>query len=61
MTKDAELWNEVLLKGLLAENGMPDFGGILSGADAEAIRAYVISEANSDRGKAFYDSVSLPK
>ena len=61
VTKDAELWNEVLLEGTLAENGMPDFGGLLSDADVEAIRAYVISEANSDRGKAFYDSVSLPE
>ena len=61
VTKDAELWREVLLDGILAENGMPDFKNILSEEDAEAIRAYVISEANSDRGKAFYDSVSLPK
>jgi len=60
-TKDAKLWNEVLVEGTLTENGMPDFGGILSDADVEAIRAYVISEANSDRGKAFYDSVSLPE
>jgi len=61
VTKDAQLWNEILLEGTLAENGMPDFGGILSDAEVEAIRAYVVSEANSDRGKAFYDSISLPE
>jgi len=61
VTKDAELWNEVVLEGLLAENGMPNFAGKFDKTTSEAVRAYVISEANSDRGKEFYDSVSLPK
>lgn len=61
VTKDAETWNEVVMQGLLAENGMPNFAGKMDNETAEAIRAYVISEANSDRGKAFYEDVSLPK
>ena len=59
-TKDAQAWKEVVLEGLLAENGMPNFADRTDAETAEAIRAYVISEANSDRGKAFYDEVSLP-
>ena len=61
ITKDAEAWQEVLLEGLLAENGMPNFTGRTDAETVEAIRAYVISEANSDRGKEFYDEVSLPE
>lgn len=61
ITKDAQAWSEVLLEGLLAENGMPNFAGRIDSETSEAIRAYVISEANSDRGKEFYDDVSLPK
>lgn len=61
VTKDAETWNDVVMKGLLAENGMPNFEDKMEPELAEAIRAYVISEANSDRGKEFYDDVSLPK
>ena len=61
ITKDAEAWQEVLLEGLLAENGMPNFAGRTDAETVEAIRAYVISEANSDRGKEFYDEVSLPE
>jgi len=61
VTKDAESWNEVVMQGLLAENGMPNFANRMDTDTAEAIRAYVVSEANSDRGKAFYDGVSLPK
>lgn len=60
ITKDAQAWKEVVLEGLLAENGMPNFADRTDAETAEAIRAYVISEANSDRGKAFYDEVSLP-
>ena len=61
ITKDAEAWRDVLLEGLLAENGMPNFAGRTDAETVEAIRAYVISEANSDRGKDFYDEVSLPE
>ncbi len=59
VTKDAELWREVTIEGLLAENGMPNFEGTLDADTVEAVRAYVIAEANSGRDKAFYDSVSL--
>jgi len=60
VTKDAELWQEVIRGGSLAENGMPNFGRNFDAETVEAIRAYVISEANSDRGKEFYD-VDLQK
>ena len=42
---DAELWNEVVLEGLLAERGMANFGSILSEEQAAQIRAYVIEES----------------
>jgi len=61
ITTDAEAWKSVVLEGALIENGMPNFGGILDADTAEAIRHYVIAEANSDRDKQFYDSVSLPE
>lgn len=57
MTVSAEAWKAVVLEGALAEKGMPNFGEILDSEMAEAIRAYVIAEANSERDKAFYDSV----
>ena len=59
VTKDAELWQEVLRDGLLAENGMPNFGDVYDAETIEAVRAYVIAEAHSDMGKEFYDEVSL--
>ena len=59
VTKDAVLWQEVVGGGMLAENGMPKFSSVYDADTIEAIRAYVISEARSDRGKAFYDEVSL--
>lgn len=61
VTKDADLWQDIVYEGALLENGMPQFKGKFNTETVEAIRAYVISEANSDRGKAFYDSVSLPE
>ena len=42
---DAQLWNEVLLEGLLADQGMANFGSILNEEEAAQIRAYVIEEA----------------
>ncbi len=59
VTKNAELWQEVVADGMLAENGMPPFGTTYDAATLEAVRAFVISEANSDRDKTFYDAVSL--
>lgn len=59
VTADASLWQEVIRDGMLAANGMPNFGQAYSAEEIEAVRAYVIHEANSDRGKDFYDEVSL--
>ncbi len=59
VTNNPELWAEVVRDGMLAENGMPPVGKDLDDASLEAIRAFVIEEANSDRNKSFYDAVSL--
>ncbi len=53
---DKETWSAILVDGLLVDNGMPNFEGLLSDDDVEAIRAYVIEEANNGLGKEFYDS-----
>ncbi|NND81791.1 MAG: PQQ-dependent dehydrogenase, methanol/ethanol family [Gammaproteobacteria bacterium] len=55
-TTNAEAWKTVLLEGALAKRGMPNFGSVLDEATAEAIRAFVIAEANSERDEAFYKS-----
>lgn len=57
ITKSAEAWQTVVREGAFAEKGMPDFGTILDAETAEAIRAFVISEANSVRTRSFYNSV----
>lgn len=57
ITPNAEAWSAIVLNGALIKQGMPNFEGRLSSDEVEAIRAYVISEANSDRDKAFYDSL----
>ena len=44
--------------GALAQQGMPKFGEVFDDDTIEAIRAYVIFEANSDRDKAFYQSIA---
>ena len=56
ITPSQDAWRSVLLDGALAKNGMPNFAEVLDEQTAEAIRAYVIHEANSDRDKAFYDT-----
>ena len=56
ITTSREAWSNVVLKGSLASQGMPNFGNVLDKETAEAIRAYVIHEANSDRDKEFYDT-----
>jgi mono/diheme cytochrome c family protein len=43
--RDAGSWASVVLDGSLAQNGMVSFKDYLSAEQAEAIRAYVISEA----------------
>lgn len=56
ITTNAEAWKSVVLEGALATKGMPNFSTVLDEATAEAIRAFVISEANSGRDDAFYNS-----
>jgi quinohemoprotein ethanol dehydrogenase len=43
---DAETWKSVVIDGVLTENGMVSFKANYSPADAEAIRAYVVAQAN---------------
>jgi len=49
ITTSADAWRSIVLEGALAKQGMPNFGRVLDIDTVEAIRAYVISEANSDR------------
>ncbi|HEY8120602.1 MAG TPA: PQQ-dependent dehydrogenase, methanol/ethanol family [Myxococcota bacterium] len=39
-------WQEIVIGGVRAERGMPSFAGSISREDAEAIRAYVVSQAH---------------
>jgi PQQ-dependent dehydrogenase (methanol/ethanol family) len=39
----------IVREGALAGNGMPGFGKLLSDADAEAVRAYIVRRAHQDR------------
>ena len=43
---DADAWDAVVMDGELSSSGMFSFAEILDGSDAEAIRAYVINQAN---------------
>jgi alcohol dehydrogenase (cytochrome c)/quinohemoprotein ethanol dehydrogenase len=44
-----EAWAAVVLDGQLAANGMAPFASVISADDADAIRAYVIAQANAAR------------
>lgn len=55
VTKDAELWQDVVRGGMLAANGMPNFGKSFDAETAEGIRAYVIDQANNGLTKDFYN------
>ncbi len=57
-TKSAEAFNGVVLGGALASQGMPNFGEVISAEQLEAIRAYIIAEANSGRNEEFYKTVT---
>lgn len=46
LTADAEAWNDVVIKGSLAPAGMVSFAQQLTDEDAEAIRAYVVTQAH---------------
>ena len=54
VTADADAWREVVRNGARAPLGMAGFGAILDEPASEAIRAYVISEANSGRDADWY-------
>jgi len=41
-----DMYNEIVLEGLLAENGMANFSDVVDADDVEAIKAYVISRAH---------------
>ncbi len=43
---NADAWKSVILDGALKDRGMVSFARVLTGADAEAIRAYVIDRSN---------------
>jgi len=55
---DAELWNAVVREGARASLGMGNFSANIDGATSEAIRAYVISEANSGRGADYFEEIA---
>jgi quinohemoprotein ethanol dehydrogenase len=57
ITISKQAWKSVVVDGALAEQGMPNFGKIIDDQTAEGIRAYVISEANSDRDHEFYQAI----
>jgi quinohemoprotein ethanol dehydrogenase len=57
ITNSQQAWKSVVVEGALADEGMPNFGKIIDDETAEAIMAFVISEANSDRTQAFYQTV----
>ena len=42
-------WNGIVLEGAFAELGMAGFGDILTPADAQALRSYVVEQANARR------------
>ncbi|MCJ2185849.1 PQQ-dependent dehydrogenase, methanol/ethanol family [Novosphingobium beihaiensis] len=45
---DAKTWRDVVIGGLLEDNGMASFARDMTPEDAEAIRAYVLFRANQD-------------
>jgi alcohol dehydrogenase (cytochrome c)/quinohemoprotein ethanol dehydrogenase len=47
MLATSEAWAAVVLDGQLAQNGMASFESVISADDADAIRAYVIAQANA--------------
>ena len=55
---DAQAWNHIVREGERVNLGMANFSTELDQDTSEAIRAYVISEANSQRDKAFYEKIA---
>jgi quinohemoprotein ethanol dehydrogenase len=58
ITANKQAWHKVVAGGALAQQGMPNFGEVFDDETIEAVRAYVISEANSDRDEGFYQSMN---
>ena len=40
------IFNDILLKGVLLQKGMPNFAGKLNDSAVAALRSYILSEAN---------------
>jgi quinohemoprotein ethanol dehydrogenase len=55
---DAVLWKSVVREGARSALGMGNFGGIIDDETSEAIRAWIISEANSGRDAAYYEGIA---
>jgi len=55
-TTNADAFKSVVLGGTLEAKGMPNYSGVFDEETIEAIRAYVISEANSGRDREFYQA-----
>lgn len=55
---DATLWNAVVREGARATLGMGNFSDAIDEEASEAIRAFVISEANSERNEAYYKALT---
>lgn len=51
---DPEIWHDIIVEGGLAEIGMPNFKGRINKEDAEALRAFVVDQANSPLDEAFF-------
>ena len=45
VSADKDLWNQIVIDGVLSERGMTSFKGQLSMEDSDAIRAHVIDQA----------------
>jgi len=57
--QDSEAWRVIVLNGALASQGMVSFSRFLSQSDVDAVRAYVVSEAQqAARGKSSTRPVS---
>jgi len=54
-TNNADAFKSVVLGGALESKGMPNYTNVFDEDEIEAIRAYVIFEANSDRDADFYN------
>ena len=48
MLQSAESWQSVVIGGARQQNGMASYASVMSGDDAEAIRAFVIMRAHQD-------------